>query len=252
MQSSVDGNQERDSAVNESFVTESKLRIKITTWNINGIRSICKTNIQPLLNLFPDTDILCIQETKLLSTIPSEICISDKYYSYFSICRSYDGTGRHKAYSGVATYVRKDIRTYKAQDGFCGSNDKESNILTYSDIREELGDLVSYEDAKAIDEEGRVIITGFIGSTKHMQHFLKCDIADHQLFVLINVYAPFACDVDSNRFDVKLKFNFLLKVFIEKLQSLRRNVVSLYFCAIIHSYKWIFEGIRRRHECLYI
>ncbi len=56
---------------------------------------------------------------------------------------------------------------------------------------------------------------------------------DHGIFVLINVYAPFACDVDSNRYDVKMKFNILLKLYITKLQAVGRNVVS-YLVSNVH------------------
>ena len=196
--------------------------------------------------------VICLQETKLLpSALRSEVCIAQHYFSYFSVCGSGSGSGgMEKAYSGTATFVRKDLPVYQAQQGLTGrvsrksSRGRSGNSGNDTDIiwveSEEVG--LSEEELRLLDAEGRCVIT------------------DHGSFVLFNVYAPNAhtanmvsttkvsneeddedvldetnerwevtLDTDvndlSDRYVFKMKFNYLLSYCVRKLQLEGRKVV---------------------------
>ena len=121
------------------------------------------------------------------------------------------------AYSGVATFVRKDagIDCIAAQIGLTGmlpgespSSRPDGGIISLSE--EELAAAgVTREEAMRVEMEGRAVIT------------------DHGAFVCINVYAPYAPMEDSIRFSFKLNFNALVQCAIAKLHASGRSVVLL-------------------------
>lgn len=140
----------------------------VVSWNVNGLRSMCPEGLSDLFNLLPDNHnigFLCLQETKLSRLVP-DLCISDNYYSYFSRCRNSRDTGRDRGYAGVGTFVRKDIPTLRAQQGFIGCGDPAEDILPFSAMQSVINNhgkddmWLTWEDASALSEEGRVMMTG--------------------------------------------------------------------------------------------
>lgn len=221
--------------------------VRITSWNVNGIKSLV-TNYGSLEHIHKllDADIVCFQETKLMSRNDSTLFISEKYWSFFSLCRP------ARAYSGTATFVRKNIPLLSAQEGLTGLLAKvEDRVLSLT--QGEFDDIgLSAEEALAIDQEGRCVIT------------------DHGGFVVINVYAPNAspdsdadpdCDPDLpntgpasrpsskkpdaaqcqeqvqsvSRFEFKLRFQRLLSVVIAALRRKGRSVVVVGDLNAVHS-----------------
>ena len=215
---------------------------KITSWNVNGLKSLCSTygSLEKALSHL-QSDIICFQETKLASAsaLRSEICISDNYFSYFAICRH---SNRHeKAYSGTATFVRKMLPVLRAQEGLTGrSTTKDSDQDRDDRIVQVLASEVNLteEELQLLDSEGRCVIT------------------DHGDFVLFNIYAPnayssnsvaatvasagdtaenldskweisFETDVTdiTDRFVFKMKFHYLLSFCINKLQAEGKRVI---------------------------
>jgi exodeoxyribonuclease-3 len=75
--------------------------MKIIAWNVNGIRSLLKTNYLEELLENEDPDILCIGETKLPcnSTIDNEL-LSKYKYKFFGNCKK-------AGYSGTAIFSNK-------------------------------------------------------------------------------------------------------------------------------------------------
>lgn len=74
--------------------------MKITSWNVNGIRAAYKKDF---LKWFVKTnaDIVCLQEIRVQSEqMPKDLIKPEGYYSYFNFA------GR-KGYSGVAIYTKK-------------------------------------------------------------------------------------------------------------------------------------------------
>ena len=218
-------------------------RVRIVSWNVNGLRSVCPDGIHNLFARLQDElpvdtplGILCLQETKM-SRLSADLCVQEGYHSYFSICRNSRDTGRERGYSGVATFVRKDIPTFRSQEGFVGTGDPSIDVLSFSSLFSTDGLSstadhidISAQDATSLSEEGRVLFTGATEySPKKIIYLISLCYSDHGAFILVNVYAPCAYDPDSKRFEYKTKFNYLLERYISELQSQDKSVVSNLF-----------------------
>jgi exodeoxyribonuclease-3 len=83
-------------------MNQAKGRIKIISWNTNGLRATAKQGF--LFPLFEEEkpDILCLQETKAEpEQLPEEVKNPNGYYSFFSHPET------KKGYSGVAIYTKE-------------------------------------------------------------------------------------------------------------------------------------------------
>lgn len=100
----------------------SKKRIKMISWNVNGLRAAMnKDFVKSFLKL--DADIFAIQETKLQeSQRTDEMIHIDGYESYWSY------SADKKGYSGVATYIRIKPRTVNFDIGI-PKDDREGRII---------------------------------------------------------------------------------------------------------------------------
>ncbi len=96
-------------------------KIKIISWNVNGIRAMHKKG---LIDWVAKTqpDILCLQETKAHEEqLPKELINIDGYNSYFC-------SGEKKGYSGVAIYSKEKPLSIKKGFGI-DKFDNEGRIL---------------------------------------------------------------------------------------------------------------------------
>ena len=76
--------------------------LKITSWNVNGIRANIKKKAFDWL-LEDDADIICLQETKCATKdLPAEIKKQEKYKYYWNEAKN------KKGYSGVAVLCKED------------------------------------------------------------------------------------------------------------------------------------------------
>jgi exodeoxyribonuclease-3 len=127
--------------------------MKIISWNINGLRSLLKTNnLDDLINN-EDPDIFCLSETKLTEPNGCKEELKNKlnstYYSYWNLSKT------RKGYSGTATF----------------SKIEPINVM-YGLNNSELDNNEEIDKSGLIDNEGRVI---------------TCEFKN---FYLINVYTP--------------------------------------------------------------
>ena len=83
-------------------MNHAKGRIKIISWNTNGLRSTAKQGFfTPLFKKYKP-DILCLQETKSeADQLPADVRNVPGYYSYFN------SSQERKGYSGVAIYTKE-------------------------------------------------------------------------------------------------------------------------------------------------
>jgi exodeoxyribonuclease-3 len=96
-------------------------KIRIISWNVNGIRSVQKKGFLEWLQK-EQPDILCIQETKAQKEqLGLELTEVKGYYSYFS-------SAEKKGYSGVALYTKKEPLSIKCGFGI-PKFDSEGRIL---------------------------------------------------------------------------------------------------------------------------
>jgi exonuclease III len=126
--------------------------MRITTWNINGIRSLHDEKSDKLLEIFNklNSDIICIQETKISKNQVTEKLAFlnsnyDSYWSFSTVKKGYRLKIYFISFSGVATFVKKNSKSVKVISAWKNLNDEE------------------------IDQEGRCLIT------------------DHGNFVLFNL-----------------------------------------------------------------
>ncbi|XP_071483267.1 DNA-(apurinic or apyrimidinic site) endonuclease 2-like [Diadema antillarum] len=187
--------------------------MKVLTWNINGIRA-CKIPLRQLFDSL-DAEVICLQETKLTQKygdqLDDDIVNVENYNAYFSFSKKRSG------YSGVVTYCRNDYTPVLAEEGITGLLSSKSKQLTH-DVVGHYGDQSSFteEELKALDAEGRTIIT------EH--HYV--DQADKVWdLVIINVYCPRADFENQERVSYKLGFYRALQLRAEALCKAGKSVI---------------------------
>lgn len=103
-------------------------RIRIISWNVNGIRAVYRKGFHEWF-LEEKPDILCLQETKATrKQFPPAIRSMDDYHTYFA-------SAERKGYSGVALYTKKE--PHNIEKGFkINEFDREGRtlILDYGDF----------------------------------------------------------------------------------------------------------------------
>jgi exodeoxyribonuclease-3 len=96
-------------------------KIRILSWNVNGIRAAYKKGFLDWINK-EKPDILCIQETKAQQEqLPDELINIEGYHSYYS-------SALRKGYSGVAIYTKPEPKSIKKGFGI-EKFDSEGRIL---------------------------------------------------------------------------------------------------------------------------
>jgi exodeoxyribonuclease III len=96
-------------------------KIKILSWNVNGIRAIYKKGFLGWLKK-ENPDILCLQETKAHEEqLPEDLINVEGYHSYFC-------SAERKGYSGVALYSKEEPVNVKKGLGI-KKFDNEGRIL---------------------------------------------------------------------------------------------------------------------------
>ncbi|CAL4120056.1 unnamed protein product, partial [Meganyctiphanes norvegica] len=184
-------------------------RIRVLSWNINGLRSF-KTDMKNWLDGL-NADIICFQETKVTRDMLEEPhAIVEGYTSYFSFSKKRSG------YSGVATFCNKGETPTHAQEGLSGL--LGNSLADNGGSRESLpGDWMD-EELKDLDSEGRTIIT---------QHTLK-DSSDSEVHIsVINVYCPRADPEKPERGMFKIRFYELLRQRASALRATGSHVIVL-------------------------
>jgi len=206
--------------------------MRIVSWNINGVRSFdvdanstssTQTTGGPEIETsWPgwmksvsqcQPDIVAIQETKItrdkLDESSSQL---SGFNSYFAFSRKRTG------YSGVATFCKNGsatpIRSEEGLGGTLPSSDFPDSVGCYDGINHEF----SQEELKALDAEGRAVIT---------QHKLKEKVDGKSELVVINVYCPRADPEDNERETFKMKFYKLLELRCLALNRAGNHVIVL-------------------------
>ncbi|XP_018424632.1 PREDICTED: DNA-(apurinic or apyrimidinic site) lyase 2 [Nanorana parkeri] len=123
-------------------------RMKIVSWNINGIRAT-RVGLKEILDSL-DADVVCLQETKVTRDLLDEpSAIIEGYNSYFSFSRARSG------YSGVATFCKNSAVPLAAEEGLSGQlAGQKGSVGCYGNTEE-----FSEEELLSLDQEGRTVIT---------------------------------------------------------------------------------------------
>ena len=141
-------------------------KVRILSWNVNGIRAAYKKG---LLNWFSKEkpDILCVQETKAVKEQLSDDLINvDGYASYFS-------SAERKGYSGTATYTK--INPVKIENGIgIKKFDSEGRFLV-TVFDEFVLFNIYFPNGKAKEERLQYKMDFYEAFLKHLKKLLKQD-----------------------------------------------------------------------------
>uniref|UniRef100_T1J0E6 DNA-(apurinic or apyrimidinic site) endonuclease n=1 Tax=Strigamia maritima TaxID=126957 RepID=T1J0E6_STRMM len=178
-------------------------KIKVMSWNINGIRT-SKDSIKDLLHSF-NCDVLCLQETKLTrDQLDEETAILD----------------------GVATICRNEFTPMAAEEGLSGVN--YTFYANEKDVVGHYGDILdnwSKDELISLDSEGRSVVT---------KHRIKTHEGKDEFLTIINVYCPHASVENGDRLKYKFQFFELLKQRAQLLIDNDSHVIILGDLNAIH------------------
>ncbi len=85
--------------------------MRLVSWNVNGLRACIRKGFVPwALKVRPD--VICLQETRLGDKLPAELEALEPHY------RLHFSHAERKGYSGVGTFVRRDLGELPVHQGF--------------------------------------------------------------------------------------------------------------------------------------
>ncbi|TGO22669.1 hypothetical protein BPAE_0159g00160 [Botrytis paeoniae] len=192
-------------------VNDSNHGLRITTWNVNGIRNPFgyqpwreKRTFSAMFDIL-ETDILVMQETKIQrKDLRDDMVLVPGWDVYFSLPKY------KKGYSGVAIYTRNSVcAPIRAEEGITGVLTPPNSTTSFRDLPkdQQIGGYPTgaqlqdyFVDAATLDSEGR------------------CVILEFPAFILIGVYCP------ANRDEARDEFRI---GFLNALDTRVRNLVAL-------------------------
>lgn len=189
--------------------------LRITTWNVNGIRNPFgyqpwrdKRSFAVMFDIL-EADIVVFQETKIQrKDLSDDMVLVSGWDCYFSLPK------HKKGYSGVVIYTRQSVcAPIRAEEGITGILCPPNSSTSFSDLPEEqqIGGYptpaqlaASVVDATTLDSEGR------------------CVVLEFPAFVLFGVYSP--ANRDETRDDFRLGFLDVLDARIRNLIAMGKRV----------------------------
>ena len=187
------------------------MALRITTWNVNGIRNPFgyqpwrdKRTFDAMFDIL-EADIICLQETKIQrKDLRDDMVLVPGFDCYWSLPR------HKKGYSGVVVYTRNSkCAPIRAEEGIAGGLCLPNSSVPFRDLPEDeqIGGYPTLEqmsevefDAATLDAEGR------------------CVILEFPAFVFIGTYGP------AERDDTRTHFR---TAFLKVLDSRIRNLVKM-------------------------
>ncbi|TGO91939.1 hypothetical protein BPOR_0014g00120 [Botrytis porri] len=192
-------------------VDDSNRGLRITTWNVNGIRNPFgyqpwreKRTFSAMFDIL-QTDVLVMQEIKIQrKDLRDDMVLVPGWDVYFSLPKY------KKGYSGVAIYTRNSVcAPIRAEEGITGVLTPPDSTISFRDLPkdQQIGGYPTgaqlqdyFLDAATLDSEGR------------------CVILEFPAFILIGVYCP------ANRDEARDEFRI---GFLNALDTRVRNLVAL-------------------------
>ncbi|OBT99159.1 Class II abasic (AP) endonuclease [Pseudogymnoascus verrucosus] len=190
--------------------------LRITTWNVNGIRNPFgyqpwreKKTFQAMFDIL-EADIVIMQETKIQrKDLQDDMVLVPGWDAYFSLPK------HKKGYSGVAIYTRSSVCSpIRAEEGITGILCPPGSSQSFFDLPndERIGGYPTISqygdctlDAATLDSEGR------------------CLILEFPAFVLIGTYCP--ANRDETRDHFRLGFLNVLDARIRNLVDAGKRVI---------------------------
>ncbi|GAB7359583.1 hypothetical protein MBLNU230_g6769t1 [Neophaeotheca triangularis] len=189
--------------------------MRLTTWNVNGIRNPFSYPPWNQARTFPamfdilSTDIVVMQELKIQrKDLRDDMVLLDGWDCYFSLPK------HKKGYSGVGIYTRNaTCAPIRAEEGLLGVL-PSPNGLAYCDLPE--GESVGgYPDARQVEELGV--------DPQALDAEGRCLVLEFPAFVLFGVYSP--ANSNGLRDDFRYGFICALDCRIRNLAKMGKRVV---------------------------
>ncbi|OTB15296.1 hypothetical protein K445DRAFT_318128 [Daldinia sp. EC12] len=189
--------------------------IRITSWNVNGIRNPFgyqpwreKRTFEAMFDIL-EADIVVMQETKIQrKDLQDDMVLVPGWDVFFSLPK------HKKGYAGVAIYTRNSVcMPIRAEEGITGVLCPPNSSTKFRDLPPDQqiggypkpGQLIGQIDDTTLDSEGR------------------CVILEFPAFVLIGTYSP--ANSDGTRDDFRLGYLDALDVRIRNLVAMGKRVV---------------------------
>ncbi|KAK5950313.1 Class II abasic (AP) endonuclease [Knufia fluminis] len=192
------------------------MALRITTWNVNGIRNPFgyqpwrdKRTFEAMFDIL-EADIICFQETKIQrKDLRDDMVLVPGFDCYWSLPR------HKKGYSGVVIYTRNSkCAPIRAEEGISGGLCPPNSTIPFRELpeHEQIGGYPTLQqmsdidfDAAALDAEGR------------------CVILEFPAFVLMGTYCP--AERDESRTHFRTAFLKVLDARVRNLVRMGKRVV---------------------------
>ncbi|KAK5099874.1 Class II abasic (AP) endonuclease [Lithohypha guttulata] len=192
------------------------MALRITTWNVNGIRNPFgyqpwrdKRSFEAMFDIL-EADIICFQETKIQrKDLRDDMVLVPGFDCYWSLPRY------KKGYSGVVIYTRNSkCAPVRAEEGIAGGLCPPNSTTPFRDLPEE-EQIGGYPTMEQLSE------TGFDAATLDAEG--RCVILEFPAFVLIGTYCP--AERDETRTHFRTAFLKVLDARIRNLAKMGKRVV---------------------------
>ncbi|OTB04696.1 hypothetical protein M426DRAFT_320562 [Hypoxylon sp. CI-4A] len=189
--------------------------VRITSWNVNGIRNPFgyqpwreKRTFEAMFDIL-EADIVVMQETKIQrKDLQDDMVLVPGWDVFFSLPK------HKKGYAGVAIYTRNSVcAPIRAEEGILG-------VLCPPNSSTKFRDLPSDQQIGGYPEPAQ--LTGLVDETT-LDSEGRCVILEFPAFVLIGTYSP--ANRDETRDDFRLGYLEALDVRIRNLVAMGKRVV---------------------------
>ncbi|GAB7353582.1 hypothetical protein MBLNU459_g4006t1 [Dothideomycetes sp. NU459] len=196
--------------------------MRLTTWNVNGIRNPFSYQPWNSARTFPamfdilEADIIVMQELKIQrKDLRDDMVLLDGWDCYFSLPK------QKKGYSGVGVYTRNaTCAPIRAEEGLLGVLTPPNSTTEYRDLpeSEHIGGYPTISQIAEIAESVQLSIDATLLDSEG-----RCVCLEFPAFVLFGVYSP--ANSNGQRDDFRLAFLSVLDCRIRNLIKMGKRVV---------------------------
>ncbi|KAI0118150.1 DNA lyase [Nemania sp. FL0031] len=191
--------------------------LRITSWNVNGIRNPFgyqpwreKKSFEAMFDIL-EADIVVMQETKIQrKDLQDDMVLVPGWDVFFSLPR------HKKGYAGVAIYTRNSVcAPIRAEEGIVG-------VLCPPNSTTQFKDLPKDQQIGGYPQPGQLQLRGNIDDLT-LDSEGRCVILEFPAFVLIGTYSP--ANRDETRDDFRLSYMEALDVRVRNLVAMGKRVI---------------------------
>ncbi|KAI0400400.1 DNA lyase [Xylaria palmicola] len=190
--------------------------LRITTWNVNGIRNPFgyqpwrEKTFEAMFDIL-EADIVVMQETKIQrKDLQDDMVLVPGWDVFFSLPR------HKKGYAGVAIYTRNSVcAPIRAEEGIVG-------VLCPPNSSTRFRDLPEHQQIGGYPQPGQLQLSGNIDELT-LDSEGRCVILEFHAFVLIGTYSP--ANRDESRDDFRLGYMEALDARVRNLVAMGKRVI---------------------------